>query len=132
MGLEQTMKVAGIGCRSGIAVGDVLAAIDAALEAHALDRASLGAVATVPQKAGEPALTDAAQALGLPLVVANADQLERARQKIVTHSVASLAATGFDSAAEAAALAVVGAAGELLGPRIVLGNVTCAIAEGGR
>lgn len=126
------MKVAGIGCRSGIDAGEVLAAIDAALEAYALNRASLGAVATVPQKADEKALTEAARALGLNLLVANADQLERVRQKIVTRSVASLAATGFDSAAEAAALAVAGDAGELLGPRIVLGNVTCAIAEAGR
>ena len=126
------MKVAGIGCRAGIEAGEVLAAIDVALEVHALDRASLGAVATVPQKADESALTDVAQALGLPLVVANPDQLERVRQKIVTRSIASLAATGFDSAAEAAALAVAGDTGELLGPRIVLGNVTCAIAEGGR
>jgi cobalt-precorrin 5A hydrolase len=132
MGLEQEMKIAGIGCRAGIEAGEVLAAIDAALAAHALDRASLGAVATVPQKAGERALSDAAQALGLTLVVADAEQLERVRQKIVTRSVASLAATGFDSAAEAAALAVAGNDGALLGPRIVLGNVTCAIAEGGR
>lgn len=126
------MKVAGIGCRAGIDAGEVLAAIDAALAAHALDRAALGAVATVPQRASETALTDAAQALGLTLVVADAERLERVRQKIVTRSVASLAATGFDSAAEAAALAVAGDASELLGPRIVLGNVTCAIAEGGR
>ena len=128
------MKVAGIGCRSGIGVGEVLAAIDAALEAHALGRVALSVVATVPQKAGEPALTEAARTLGLPLVVADADQLERVRQKIVTRSVASLAAIGFDSAAEAAALAVAGAESQLLGPRIAVGNVTCAIAatEGNR
>ena len=126
------MKVAGIGCRAGIEAGEILAAIDVALAAHALDRAALGAVATVPQKAGEQALADAAQALGLTLIVADAEQLERVRQKIVTRSVASLAATGFDSAAEAAALAVAGNDGALLGPRIVFGNVTCAIAEGGR
>ncbi len=128
------MKVAGIGCRSGIGVGEVLAAIDAALVAHALDRTALSAIATVPQKAEERSLTEAARTLGLPLVVADADQLERVRQKIVTRSVASLAATGFDSAAEAAALAVAGSESRLLGPRIAVGNVTCAIAaaEGSR
>jgi len=126
------VKVAGIGCRAGVDVGDVLAAIDAALYAHALGRGMLTAIATVPQKADETALADAARALGLKLIVADPDQLERVRQKIVTRSVASLAATGFDSAAEAAALAVAGAESALLGPRIAVGDVTCAIAEAGR
>ncbi len=49
---------------------------------------------------------------------------------MLTRSAASLAATGTGSASEAAALAAAGPGARLLGPRLVLGPVTCALAEG--
>ena len=62
---------------------------------------------------------------GLPLLVADgAAATDAARRR----SAASLAATGHRSASEAAALAVAGPAARLLGPRLVVGRVTCAIA----
>ncbi|MEX0809922.1 MAG: cobalamin biosynthesis protein [Dongiaceae bacterium] len=122
------MRIAGIGCRTGVGVADVLAAIDAALDRHALGRDALAGVATIPQKASEPALTGAAELLRLPLLIATADDLRRVDGKVVTRSGASLAAAGLGSASEAAALAVAGKEARLLGPRIAVGAVTCAIA----
>lgn len=122
--------VAGIGCRKGVSCAEVLTAIDAALGAHGLSRVDLQAVAALAQKQAEPALAEAARALGLPLLAACAKG-EGVHAGLLTHSDASLAATGFGSAAEAAALAAAGPGARLLGPRLAIGPVTCAIATNG-
>lgn len=122
------MMVAGIGARSAVGTHEVLAAIDRALDAHGLSRTALDAVATIPGKAGEPAIGAAASALSLPLLVPDEEALEHSRSQLLTRSPASERATGLGSVAEAAALAV--SHGRLLGPRVIAGRVTCAIAEG--
>ena len=66
---------------------------------------------------------DFARRLGLPFLIVAAGPAP-----VLTRSAASLAAAGTGSAAEAAALAAAGPGARLLGPRIVLGPVTCAIA----
>ena len=121
--------VAGIGCRKGVTVDEVLAALDAALSAHGLERTQIDALASLPQKRGEPALADVASLLERPLIIADEAALEATEKTILTRSEASLAATGHGSAAEAAALAVAGPAARLLGPRIAAGPATCAIAH---
>lgn len=127
------MTVAGIGCRKGVSCAEVLAAIDAALGRYGLSRDALDAVATLSRRQTEPGLVEAAGALGLPLVAACPEEREDVQARLLTHSEASLAATGFGSAAEAAALAAAGAGARLLGPRLATGPVTCAIAtERGR
>ena len=120
--------VAGIGCRKGVSSAEVLAALDAALSAHRLDRTQIDALASLPQKRGEPALADVVCLLERPLILADEAALEATEKKTLTRSEASLAATGHGSAAEAAALAVAGPAARLLGPRIAVGPATCAIA----
>lgn len=126
MGVGEAVTVAGIGCRRGVAADEVLAAVAAARAAHA--GVTVDALATVPGKVAEPALGEAARRLGLPLLaVAPADDAE-----LLTRSVASQAAAGTGSVSEAAALAAAGAEARLLGPRIVVGRVTCAIAAGAR
>jgi len=126
MGLGEAMKIAGLGCRSGVSVHEVLAALTAALAEHGLECSTLTALATIPTRAQEPALQEAARLLGLPLSVPSAEDLQHA--ETLTHSTASLKATDLASASEAAAIAAVGRNGILLGPRLVIGNVTCAIA----
>jgi len=126
MGLDETMTVAGIGCRRGVAAEEVLAAVAAARAAHGAPR--LDALATLPAKAGEPGIAAAARALGLPLVAAPA----AGDARLLTRSRASAAATGTGSASEAAALGAAGPGARLLGPRLALGRVTCAIAAGPR
>ncbi len=120
------MIVAGLGCRVGVDAGQVLAALDAALAVYALPRRAVSALATIPQKQDEPALREAAEMLGLPLLVPDAQAL--ARVSTPTRSPASLQATGFGSAAEACALAAMGPGACLLGSRIAVGSVTCALA----
>jgi len=125
MGMGEAVTVAGIGCRRGVSVAAVLAAVEAARGGRRLD-----ALATVQAKRGEPALAEAARRLGLPLLVgAVADGDPR----LISRSAASRAATGSGSASEAAALAAAGPEARLIGPRLALGPVTCAIAvvEGG-
>ncbi|MGO4833122.1 cobalamin biosynthesis protein [Rhizobiaceae sp. 2RAB30] len=122
------MIVAGIGCRKNTDTDAVLSAIDDALSCHGLAAGQLDALATVPQKRGEQGIRDAAARLGLPLVIAG--EAELLEVETLSHSSVSLETTGTGSASEAAALAVAGRAGRLLGPRIVAGAVTCAIAVG--
>ena len=122
MGMGEAVTVAGLGCRRGVSVAAVLAAVEAARGGRRLN-----ALATVQAKQGERALAEAARRLGLPLLVgAVADGDPR----LISRSAASRAATGSGSASEAAALAAAGPAARLVGPRLALGPVTCAIAVG--
>ncbi|MFD2236873.1 cobalamin biosynthesis protein [Aureimonas populi] len=116
-----------MGCRRGASAGEVVAALEAALKAHGLGPADLDALAVIPAKAGEPGVAEAARRLRLPLHVVSPETMDAAAAQGLTRSAASLAATSTPSASEAAALAATG--GRLLGPRIKLGPVTCAIAE---
>ena len=57
--------------------------------------------------------------------------LKEMEERTLSQSAQSLAVTGTPSVSEAAALAAAGEGSRLLGPRIVVGNVTCALAIGG-
>lgn len=125
------MKVAGIGCRKNAGAGEIIAAVEAALNGHGLEPSVLGTLAAPIFKEEEPGILAAAYALGLPLVFVSAEQLEGASTRGMSHSALSLKVSGAASASEAAALAAAGEGSRLLGPRIAIGNVTCAIAESG-
>jgi cobalt-precorrin 5A hydrolase len=58
-------------------------------------------------------------------------ELEAAGPRTITHSPRVRALTGVPSVAEAAALALAGPAARLIVPRIVLDQVTCALAKTG-
>ena len=122
------MIAAGIGCRRGIGEGEVLAAVAAAL--RAAGREAADRLATIPRRAEEPGLHAAARALGRPLDVPGEEALAAAAPSCLTRSAHALAITGLPSVAECAALAAAGPGARLLGPRVILGGVTCAIAEG--
>ncbi|TCT08124.1 cobalamin biosynthesis protein [Aquabacter spiritensis] len=126
------MIVAGIGSRRGVATEEVLAAIDAALARAALSRDALDALATPAIKGGEPGIAAAAAALGLPLILVPQTQLEAVAARAQTRSERVVALLRVPSAAETAALAAAGPAAHLLGPRLALGMVTCALAGGER
>ncbi|RUW58790.1 cobalamin biosynthesis protein [Mesorhizobium sp. M7A.F.Ca.US.008.03.1.1] len=125
------MMVAGIGSRKGVRVEDVLAAIETALEAHGLAMTALSALATAPLKQDENAIVAAGHQLNLPVIVADAAAIEAASLDTISHSDLSQDVAGTPSVSEASALAVAGKGARLLGPRTVLGPVTCAIAIGG-
>ncbi|TIP04928.1 MAG: cobalamin biosynthesis protein [Mesorhizobium sp.] len=125
------MMVAGIGSRKGVSVEDVLAAIETALEAHGLTMTALSALATAPLKKDEAAISAAGRALNLPVVIADEQVLQLASPGARSRCDLSQSRAGMPSVSEASALAVAGAGARLLGPRTVLGPVTCAIAISG-
>ncbi|MEW6633254.1 MAG: cobalamin biosynthesis protein [Pseudomonadota bacterium] len=125
------MIVAGIGSRTGVDVEDVLAAIETALDTHGLAMSALSALATARLKQDEAAIAAAARQLSLPLIVVDDEALKAAASATLSISSLSQAIAGTPSVSEAAALAVAGKDARLLGPRSVVGLVTCAIALGG-
>ncbi len=126
------MIVAGVGSRRGVSQQDVCAAIDAALARAGLPRARLEAIATPAIKGGEAGIAEAAATLGLPLILVPQSRLEAMAGQAQTHSERVVALLRVPSAAETAALAAAGTSARLLGPRLALGAVTCALAEGGQ
>ena len=124
------MIVAGIGCRKNVDAADVLAAVEATLRSHELDRSALSALATTGFKRNEAAIFDAARQLGLEVIVVESVDVSETRSTL-THSDTSLAVAGSPSVSENAALAAAGKDARLLGPRLVTGAVTCAIAVSG-
>jgi len=125
------MIVAGIGSKRGVSVEEVLAAFDAALTRAALARADISLIAAPAVKGGEAGISEAAAQLGLPLVLVPQTQLEAASNRTKTRSERVIALLHVPSAAETAALAAAGATARLLGPRLALGPVTCALARRG-
>ncbi|MER9351498.1 cobalamin biosynthesis protein [Mesorhizobium sp. M0227] len=125
------MMVAGIGCRKGVSVEDVLAAIETALEAYGLAMTALSALATAEFKKNEEAIAAASRALNLPVIIVDDATLQAASSDTLSHSELSQELAGTPSVSEASALAVAGKGARLLGPRTVLGPVTCAIAISG-
>jgi cobalt-precorrin 5A hydrolase len=69
MVVGEAMIVAGIGCRKGVSMAEVIAAVEAALEAHGLDAGTLSALATAAFKRDEEAIFAAGRELGLPVIV---------------------------------------------------------------
>ncbi|OBQ81497.1 cobalamin biosynthesis protein [Mesorhizobium sp. WSM3873] len=125
------MMVAGIGCRKGVTARDVRAAIETALEAHGLAVTALSALATGEMKRDEQAIFLAGRDLDLPVLVVSDDALQTVSSGTISQSEWSQAHAGTPSVSEASALAAAGKEAKLLGPRTVLGPVTCAIALGG-
>jgi cobalt-precorrin 5A hydrolase len=141
---QPTGMVAGFGYRSGITAKQIEAALAAALQQHAPGGLSITLIAAPEAKSTEPALIAVAKARGVPLASVSQTALEAANSRTLTHSHRSMAAMNVHSVAEAAALAgaasvaPAGAASvppansniqsRLLGPRVVVGPVTCALA----
>ncbi|MER8694155.1 cobalamin biosynthesis protein [Mesorhizobium opportunistum] len=125
------MIVAGIGSRKGVSIEDVLAAIETALETHGLAMTALSALATATLKKDEDAIAAAGRALNLPVIIVDDAALQAVSTDTLSHSDLSQELAGTPSVSEASALAVAGKGARLLGPRTVLGPVTCAIAISG-
>jgi cobalt-precorrin 5A hydrolase len=131
MGLDQTMIVAGIGCRRGASASDVEAAIRAALAGANVSADSLDAVATIASKSSEAGIRAAAEKLGVAFVAVPETEIKAASDRTQTRSARVLALVGVPAVAEAAALATAGPAARLISPRLVIGAATCALAASG-
>jgi cobalt-precorrin 5A hydrolase len=121
--------VAGIGFRRGTGTEEILALVRRALGDAAPAGAALAGLATAGDRAGDPAFTEAARALGVPGRGLGPDALAAADARCLTRSPRVEALRGVGSLAEAAALALAGPGGRLLGPRIASAGATCALAR---
>jgi cobalt-precorrin 5A hydrolase len=130
MGLGEAMIVAGIGCRKAIAAEQVESAIEAALRQNQIEGHRLGVIAVPAVKGAEAGIVAAAAARGVLLVLITQDALEQADLRTVTRSARSMDTLNVRSVAEASALAAAGPNSRLLAARVVVGPVTCALAEG--
>jgi len=122
------MIVAGIGCRRGTSAPDIEAAIRAALSQAGVAANALSAIATTAAKHDEAGIETAAANLGVDVVLVAEAELKAAGDRTATKSARVLALTGVPSVAEAAALAAAGPLARLIGPRLVRGAATCALA----
>jgi len=123
--------VAGVGSRRGVSSEEVVAAVRGAMARHEVKLCDISVMATPAMKGGEAGIIKAALDLGLLLVMVPQVQLEAAGARAMTHSERVVALMGVPSVAEASALAVAGRRSTLIGPRFVLGAVTCALAREG-
>ncbi len=128
MDLGQTVMVAGIGCRSGVSAEQIESALEAALAPILHGGRTLSHIATPAAKGHEPGIITAAASRGLPLLLISQRDLEAANPRTLTRSEHAMTAMNVHSVAEAAALAGAGTASRLLGPRVAIGPVTCALA----
>jgi len=63
------MIVAGIGSKKGVGAAEVVAAVEAALREHGLERSALAMLATTKFKRGEAGIFEAGEMMGLEVVV---------------------------------------------------------------
>jgi cobalt-precorrin 5A hydrolase len=131
MDLDETMIVAGVGCRKGATAEEIITAIFRALHNVGLSNRAVDIIATPAAKIGEPGILGAATALHVPLVSVSQSDLEAAGTRTRTRSERVIALMGVPSVAEAAALAAAGPSASLLAARIATGPATCALAETG-
>jgi cobalt-precorrin 5A hydrolase len=131
MGLDQAMIVAGVGCRRGAPAPDIEAAIRAALERAGVAADALDCIATIAAKQSEAGIAAAAATFGVTVVLVPEADVQAAGPRTTTRSERVQALTGVPSVAEAAALAAAGASARLIGPRLVMGAATCALAVSG-
>jgi cobalt-precorrin 5A hydrolase len=132
MGLDQTMIVAGVGCRRGARASDIEAAIRAALSRADITAESLDSIATITAKNAEIGIHAAAEKFGVPVVLVSDADLQAAEPRAQTQSERVRALIGVPSVAEAAALAAAGPSARLISPRLVIGAATCALAASER
>lgn len=123
--------VAGMGCRSGCGVDDLLSLLLHSLQTHGLTVDNLAGLASVTHKQSEPGLLALAQRLGLQLNCFSAEELQPYQHR-VQGSPLTLAATGSPAVAEPCALALAtlmsGNAARLLGEKTRNASATCALA----
>lgn len=124
--LRPPSLVVGVGASRGVSADEVEQLIGAALAHGGLSMASVGALATVHDKADEAGLVTVADRLGVPLSTFPASRL--ASVAVPNPSAAPLAAVGTPSVAEAAALVAAGA-DDLLVPKRKSAMATVAVAR---
>lgn len=129
------MIAAGLGCRAGCPVADIVAAVRGAAAENGVAVAEVRALYSADFKASEPSLRRAADALGKPLLFLSTPTLAEHAANVATRSKHVLERFGLPSVAETAALAGAFELGEqrapvrLLSARHLAGGASCALAR---
>ena len=117
----------GLGCRKGVS-GEVIASLVREALAR-IGQTGAAALFTVDAKRDEAGMTQAAQALAMPLHFLTQEALAAVADQAQTSSPRVEALFGVPSVAETAALAGAGPGAVLILPRIARDDATCAIAR---
>ncbi len=125
------MIAAGLGCRTGCPVEDILAAIAGAVEQAGVCLNDISRLCAPDFKRHEIALTEAARRLQRPLVFVAMEAMAMHAAQTETRSDRVIALYGVPSVAETAALAGLDAPARLMGPRFTSGGAACALAASG-
>jgi len=118
----------GIGCERFCPAGEIAALAHASLEEAGLAAGAVAAIVSIELKADEPGIHALARSLGIPARFFPAARLLAETPRLTRRSKAAFRATGCWGVAEGAALAAVGAAGELVVARRQSRHATCAVA----
>lgn len=119
----------GLGCEREADEAEIWTLVEAALAEAKVAPDAVACIASIASKAGEPALHGIARRLAVPLHFFEAARLEEERPRLKTPSELVFRATGCHGVAEGAALAFVGADGDLILPKRRSAHATCALAR---
>src|SRR5258708_20790089 len=117
MASNKTMIVAGIGCKRGTLAEDIVSLSLTVLATFGIAGENVDAIATEASKADECGIANAARLLSVRLIRCSIADLDRAADKVVTHSSRVQALKGVPSIAEASALVAAGNNSRLLRAR---------------
>ena len=127
--LRQGHAVLGLGCVRGAAEADIRSLAEQVLAQAELQPRQLAALVSVDLKQDEPGMHALARRWRLPLRFYSAEQLEAQRDRLVNPSKIVFSELGCHGVAEAAALAAVGAQGQLVVPKQKSRVATAALAS---
>jgi len=122
------MIAAGVGFSNACEASDIIGAVRAAASEAGVGVGDIGLLCTMASKADAAALHAATLALKLPLTTFDTSTLAARNDDTLTRSERVAELTGLSSVAETSALAGAGTLSRLLGPRLIHGLATCAIA----
>lgn len=119
----------GVGCERGVPPKELIALARRALKAEGLAPQSVACVVSLDVKADEAAVHAVAADLGVPARFFTAARLERETPRLKSPSAVVFKAVGCHGVAEGAALAAVGARGQLIVAKTASTRATVAIAR---
>jgi cobalt-precorrin 5A hydrolase / precorrin-3B C17-methyltransferase len=119
----------GVGCERGADANEVIALIGTIFAKHNLSLASIATIASIDIKSDEPAIHAAARHFNVPAAFFTAEELRHEAPRLKNPSAIVEMEVGTPGVAEAAALAAVGPASELLVEKTKSLRATCAIAR---
>jgi cobalt-precorrin 5A hydrolase len=129
--LGETVIIAGLGFRKDISALELERALAAALKDLHIDDSRLKAIAIPAGKGEQVVIAAVAAARGVTVRRIEQPHLEAADARSISRSARAMQTFNVQCVAEAAALAGAGAKARLLAPRMIVGPVTCALAEEG-